>query len=59
MNYCINCGESGTLEAQEQPKHTCEPFLERGEWLGNSYSEERPVVILVCQECGHEMIDLS
>ncbi len=32
MNYCINCGEKGTLQALAVPENECEPFLERGEF---------------------------
>ncbi|WP_082041549.1 hypothetical protein [Vibrio jasicida] len=60
MNYCINCGEKGTLQALAVPENECEPFLERGEFgADNRYSEEHPVTILRCQQCHHEMIDLS
>jgi len=60
MNYCINCGEKGTLRALEVPDNEDPPFLERGEFgADNRYSLEQPVTILACQICQHEMIDLS
>lgn len=60
MNYCINCGEQGTLQALAVPKNETTPFLERGEFgADNRYSLEHPVVILECTTCKHEMIDLS
>lgn len=60
MKYCINCGEKGTLRALEVPESEDPPFLERGEYgADNRYSQEQFVIILQCQDCQHEMIDLS
>lgn len=60
MNYCINCGEKGTLQELDVPEDEEPPFLERGEFgPDNQYSREQSVTILQCQTCQHEMIDLS
>ncbi|GEK15368.1 hypothetical protein [Aliivibrio fischeri] len=60
MNYCINCGERGTLQELSVPESEEQPFLQRGEFEpDNQYSLEQFVTILQCQTCQHEMIDLS
>ena len=59
-NYCINCGEPGSLEPVKEPENHEAPFLERGVFNDTeaSYSEEQEVTILCCGVCQHEMIDL-
>ena len=58
-NFCINCGESGTLEVLPVPDKQEAPFLQKGEYIDDKYSEEHYVTILKCTACSHEMIDLD
>ncbi|MDF4421569.1 hypothetical protein P3447_08090 [Vibrio parahaemolyticus] len=56
-NFCINCGGRNIEEATEHK----DVVVERGEYeeSDGSYSLESNQVVLKCQDCEHEMIDLS
>jgi hypothetical protein len=56
--FCIACGKQDTLAPVPTPPNEEDPFLERGVYDGETYTQEQTVKVLACRACHKEMIIL-